>query len=83
MTCVLDLEGIAMEQLVAFKALFSTLFLMYFVAYASEVFSSSPVGLSSSDSYTHGFFTSGSAGCASGCCTVPVVKLFILFLGSP
>jgi hypothetical protein len=79
MTCVLDLEGIALEQLVAFIALFFySILLTYFVAYAAEVFfSSSPVGFSCSDGCTRGFFTSGSAGCASSCCTVPVVEFFL------
>jgi hypothetical protein len=64
MTCVLDLEGIALEQLVAFTALlFLLYFLQYFVAYAAAVFSSSSAGLSCSDSCTRAFFTSGSAGC--------------------
>jgi hypothetical protein len=58
MTCVLDLEGIALEQLVAFTALLLLLYsLKYFVAYAAVVFSSCSVGLSCSDSCTRGFFT--------------------------
>jgi hypothetical protein len=52
--------------------------LKYFIAYAAAVFSSSSVSLSCSDSCTHGFFTSGSAGCLSGCCAAPVVELFVL-----
>jgi hypothetical protein len=55
MTCVLDLEGIALEQLVAFTALFFYSILTYFVAYAAEVFSSSHVSLSCSDGCTRGF----------------------------
>jgi hypothetical protein len=84
MTCVLDLESIALEQLVAFTALFFySIFLTYFVAYVAEVFSSSPVGLSCSNCCTRGFFTSGSAGCPLSCCAAPVVELFVLSLGSP
>jgi hypothetical protein len=38
MTCVLDLEGIALELLVAFTALFSTILFVVLVAYVTEVF---------------------------------------------
>jgi hypothetical protein len=69
---------------VAFTALFFySIFLTYFVAYVAEVFSSSPVGLSCFDGCTRSFFTSGSAGCPSSCCTAPVVELLALSLGSP
>jgi hypothetical protein len=57
MTYVLDLEGIALEQLVAFTALLFLLYsLEYSVTYAAAVFSSSSVDLSCSDSCTRGFF---------------------------
>jgi hypothetical protein len=79
MTCDLDLEGIALEQLMAFTSLLFLLYsLEYFVAYTTAVFSSSSsVGLSYSDSCTHGFFTSGFAGCLLSCCAAPAVELFI------
>jgi hypothetical protein len=84
MTCVLDLEGIALEQLVAFTALLFLLYsLEYFVAYAATVLSSSSVDLSCSDSCTRGFFTSGSAGYLLSYRAAPAVELFISFLGSP
>jgi hypothetical protein len=76
MTCVLDLEGIALGIT---RGFYSLILLLYFVVldvYAVMAFSSSPVSLSSPDASTHGFFISGSATRPSGNLTPSVVVLF-------
>jgi hypothetical protein len=77
MTCVLDLEGIALGITHGFYSLILLLYSVVLDAYAIVAFSSSSVALSSPDASTRGFFISGSAARPSSSLTPSVVVLFI------